>query len=634
MSKDSAEFIRKLVTCPELTDSDIDVALTAAGVDELLPDGNRILAQLGLAATGFLIDSSVAFIALSRDFTSKLKSRVNGIQHRADIAKRTGIDKHLQFDCRPGARSSGVLAIATSALIGAIYLRKKCFMSVAKGLYSLGVLDEHLDQFNLMETFKDEQSDLLLLPSLVDSDPAQTSEIDAWNQEILPFPDFPTTPDLGGLSNFESLYNENGLLKDTLPYGLSFADSSSQSPLTEDSGQRALERQVLGILHPFAHQEMHHGNLHEVDMPPEQVEQHALPRRVNDHLSVSVDLHQPHGFSGQPASQRSSGQRSPRKRENAGGMEVQKRKSRCVDIEFRSSLCREAEMTRALGLPLPGDTYFRPSIEDKLLNLGSETFSSLSTFLALVGGSQSLVALRAALKYTRELVDQGPSVQRRRWVSRELTIYERFEIIGEIQDNAAFLQILRCNHILHFYRCTCSPVGGTSKFAIELASNDELIGQPRARGNPRKIEAATAVNKMMRDIFPDLEHNSAIYKSRRRKMLGFRKFGQRLHILADCFGDAVLSLLHFDRSGDVAGPMIIEKIILGPADEAFESFVEVLEESQGSLLREISKAAEQVFNHILYEDMRRENLFALETLAPEEILKLPKGSQELRNLLQ
>ncbi|KAK4910733.1 hypothetical protein LTR66_017409 [Elasticomyces elasticus] len=291
-------------------------------------------------------------------------------------------------------------------------------------------------------------------------------------------------------------------------------------------------------------------------------------------------------------------------------------------------------MTRALGLPLPEDTYFRPQIEDKLLNLGAETFSSLSTFLALVGGPQSLVALRAALKYTRELVDQGPSVQRRRWVSRELSIYERFEIIGEIQDNAAFLQILRCNHILHFYRCTCSPVGSTSRFANELTSNNELIGQPRARGNPRKIEAATAVIKMMRDFFPDLEHNSAIYKSRRRKMLGFRKFGQRLHILADCFGDAVLSLLHFDRSGDVAGPMIIEKIILGPADEAFESFVEVLEESQGSLLGEISKAAEQVFNHILYEDMRRNNLFALETLAPEEILTLPKGSQELRNLLQ
>lgn len=66
MSKDSVEFIRNLVACPELTESDIDVALTAAGVDELLPDGNRKLSQLGLAATGFLIDSSIAFITLSR----------------------------------------------------------------------------------------------------------------------------------------------------------------------------------------------------------------------------------------------------------------------------------------------------------------------------------------------------------------------------------------------------------------------------------------------------------------------------------------------------------------------------------------------------------------------------------------
>ncbi|KAF4770969.1 hypothetical protein HAV15_012608 [Penicillium sp. str.  len=242
MSKDSLEFIRKLVACPELTESDINVALTAAGVDELLPDGNRILSQLGLAATGFLIDSSVAFIALSRDFTSKLKSRVNGIQHRADIAKRTGIDRHVKFDCRPGARSSGVLAIATSALIGAIYLRKKkCFISVAKGLYSLGVLDEDLDQFNLMELFKDEQSDLLLTPCLAGSDPAQTSEVDVWSQEIPPLPDFPTTPDLGGLSHFESLYNDNGLLKDIISGGLPFTGPRSQSLLTEDSGRQALE---------------------------------------------------------------------------------------------------------------------------------------------------------------------------------------------------------------------------------------------------------------------------------------------------------------------------------------------------------------------------------------------------------
>ena len=60
------EYIRKLVACPELSESEIQIALTAAGADELLPDGNRKLAQLGLGATAFLIDCGVAFLALSR----------------------------------------------------------------------------------------------------------------------------------------------------------------------------------------------------------------------------------------------------------------------------------------------------------------------------------------------------------------------------------------------------------------------------------------------------------------------------------------------------------------------------------------------------------------------------------------
>lgn len=79
------------------------------------------------------------------------------------------------------------------------------------------------------------------------------------------------------------------------------------------------------------------------------------------------------------------------------GMELQRRKSKCVGFDFRSSLCREAEKSRALGLPLPKDTYFRPRIGNRLLSICPGIFSSLSSFLVLVGGSQSLVALRAAL---------------------------------------------------------------------------------------------------------------------------------------------------------------------------------------------------------------------------------------------
>lgn len=66
MGEASRDFIRRLVGCQELSESEIHIALTAAGVDELVPDGNRKLSQLGLGATGFLLDFSCALMALSR----------------------------------------------------------------------------------------------------------------------------------------------------------------------------------------------------------------------------------------------------------------------------------------------------------------------------------------------------------------------------------------------------------------------------------------------------------------------------------------------------------------------------------------------------------------------------------------
>lgn len=154
MNENTVGFVRSLVGCQELSESVIQVVLTAAGANELLPDGNRKLAQLGLGAPGFVIDFSGALMGLSRgdynrfsthsrelispDFTSKLKSRINSEKHRADIARRAGIDKYLNYNTRPGGHSSGVLALATSALIGAVYLEKKSFKSVINALYLLG----------------------------------------------------------------------------------------------------------------------------------------------------------------------------------------------------------------------------------------------------------------------------------------------------------------------------------------------------------------------------------------------------------------------------------------------------------------------------------------------------------------
>lgn len=61
--------------------------------------------------------------------------------------------------------------------------------------------------------------------------------------------------------------------------------------------------------------------------------------------------------------------------------------------------------------------------------------------------------------------------------------------------------------------------------------------------------------------------------------------------------------------------------------------MKILEQSQGNFLREISCAAKSAFEHLIYEDKRQRNPFALEEMAPDDILKIPKGSQEFQSVL-
>ncbi|CAG8095623.1 unnamed protein product [Penicillium olsonii] len=630
MTEASVNFIRNLVRCPVLSEADILVALTAAGADETLPDGNRKLAQLGSGVTGFLIDFSGATMALSRDFTSKLKFRVNSTTHRADIAKRTGVDQHLRTDPRPGGNSSGVLALAASATIGAIYLRTKSLISVIKGLYALRILDERLDGVNLMELFKDEIDHISSGNSVQEWSP-QAEDIEPFTQGTCPFPEFSTPSEIGGVSIFETCYDDKGELKRD---GLYTMHQISEPRVAETLGQPIQRRQgpEIALLSPG--EEVQTGTLREIELSAQHNGRRVFTPGVDISPTVNEEPYRPNDFSGWVSSQQSSNQRSSGKRRYVGGMNLQRRKQRRFDCEFVPILRQEAEMTEALGLLPPQNTYFRHTIKTKLLDLEPDLISSLCLFLLQIGSARAFVTLQAALKSSRETKDHLYGAQSRKWVSRDLTLKDRFEVIGEIQENAAYLQILRCNHILNMYRQSGETAEHSSSFTIWAVPRDVLDSRPRARGNPKNIAVAAAVDKMMEKILPDLESSSAVYKRKRRKVLEFRKLGQRLDILAHRFGDAVLGLIHFDQPGETPGSVATEKIILEPTDETFENFVDILEESQGELLREISTAARSSFQHVLYEDMWRPDLFPLERHIAEDVLQLPKGSQELQNLLR
>jgi hypothetical protein len=74
--------------------------------------------------------------------------------------------------------------------------------------------------------------------------------------------------------------------------------------------------------------------------------------------------------------------------------------------------------------------------------------------------------------------------------------------------------------------------------------------------------------------------------------------------------------------------------ILIPNETDFKLFLDILEESQGALLRQFSTAADKIVRHLIYEDMNHSESFHLEIVDEKEILEHPKGSPGLLRMLR
>lgn len=73
--------------------------------------------------------------------------------------------------------------------------------------------------------------------------------------------------------------------------------------------------------------------------------------------------------------------------------------------------------------------------------------------------------------------------------------------------------------------------------------------------------------------------------------------------------------------------------ILAPNEPDFNLFLDILEESQGDLVRQFSTAADKIVRHLIYEDMDHPEPFHLEVMDAKEILEHPKGSPGLLRIL-
>lgn len=203
----------------------------------------------------------------------------------------------------------------------------------------------------------------------------------------------------------------------------------------------------------------------------------------------------------------------------------------------RASILRDTEKCKSQGLPPPRETYFSPYIQDRVLELNCKFSDASCTMLAQIAGSSSIVALKEALECSRS----WPQIQSWR-ITGHATLHERIAIIGDLEVREMYCALLKRYHVMELFRnCGGSDSRRTTKMII--CTGREIL-QPGGRtGNPSHHDEAYVTERMMKEVFPNLQPGSKDYESKRRSMSRLRVLGRRLHMFAERFGNSSLAFM-------------------------------------------------------------------------------------------
>ncbi|KAE8327778.1 hypothetical protein BDV39DRAFT_204487 [Aspergillus sergii] len=192
----------------------------------------------------------------------------------------------------------------------------------------------------------------------------------------------------------------------------------------------------------------------------------------------------------------------------------------------------------------------------------------------------------------------------------------RFNIIKGLDSKTALYGLLRRYHILHFY-VECVPAN--SRALTNFINTDPNDFQHKSKaGNPGYNAKSEVTLLMIREIYPDIDSSSLEYKSKYRAVSKLQTLGRRYLSLADRFGKGVLGLLPPSTLTNS------DNMIISLPDSAFGKFLNILEDSQGDILRTFSDAAFSVLEPLLYGTSQGSMQSHVNSYAREDITRCPK----------
>ncbi|KAK6826937.1 hypothetical protein RU639_004403 [Aspergillus parasiticus] len=575
-------------------------ALTSAGAEKDNYDGNRKLSQLGASLMDTLLAIIVYGTGAGRDCTANLRKEFTKKDHFSFAAKQTGIDQCIKYDQRTGSESPEVLRKAINAIIAAVFIDTwniKFTLGVA-----MRILTQEPDAAHFRMLFTTPAPTVKGPPPIVNVLLARGTGVVDPSMLLLD----QQTIECHVPPMINTLLDQDFMA----PFATSRAATAECSPNNKD---------ICWSLVPLSMD----SSSNNLDLNGNST-QGSTPTYATAHLTDSSLDSSVRDYSHLPSTPREGQGNQQSLRHTPAPNKKRKYAHRppsyLASARIQGHLSEETAKCMSQGFPPPTDTYFTPTIQEKVLE--NESLGNLSMILVTIACPHSIIALREIIRKER-----GHRSLQSCFLKDGISRQERYEIIHELDRRTAIIQLVRWYHILDlFQECGGSETRSTTGYVITTSA--DFVSRPRNFGNPGHTDDANVSLAMLKEIFPDMRPNAEGYEKKLSAIRKLRKLGKRLNTLTMRFGRGVIGLML-----DSSMVLVSDNMILGPREDTFADFVSLLEESQGRTLREFSAAILPLLNSLLYYTLHDMVPFNLEKTDPHEISKEFKGSPSLLNLI-
>ncbi|PVH79901.1 hypothetical protein DL98DRAFT_588897 [Cadophora sp. DSE1049] len=297
-------------------------------------------------------------------------------------------------------------------------------------------------------------------------------------------------------------------------------------------------------------------------------------------------------------------------------------------IQLNRCLAREEQRCIMFGLPFsPMDI----GIAFNGLQIPpGDSGLAIKTLSYVIASPESIVALQEVL------MAQRTSIANKQFRGDyDLSLADRVKAIEDAGSEIAYLLFLkRCHTYQLFVDCSKGSRRTSDGFVVDTVQSVLKQGGSRL-GNPQNLEDSTTAEEIIKEVYPNLNPGTDLYRKKKRFVHRLRKLGERFDVLVKSFGYGILGLLSWPRGDLLDSPVFsnTDELMLSLSDQAFKSLVLYLKQVQNDSIYATSTAVSGLVMALFRGTLNPTMVSSLEMTDSVRILEYPKGSAMLLDLV-